>query len=368
MKAPHITPLTGLRGLAAWWVVLHHYRETLTPLGAPWLQRFAERGFLAVDLFFVLSGFVIHLNYGTLFQSIRWDSVRYFGLARFARIYPLYIFTTLLFLINPLVILLFSHSQDVGPRYDPAYFLLSLFLAQNWGFTREIAWNGAAWSISTEFVGYIVFPILSCLIVTRLSGTTRLLTGLALALVATALFFRAMGAATLGTDIAHLGLVRCLLEFAAGMLMAELYCRRGPPGIGLQTTLTALALAGAMLVFVCGVADFYVLPTVFAVLIFALTRVRGWAGALLGGSAMLFLGDISYAVYLIHSFVKDWVNFLLVRPGVPALILPFVYVAAVAAFATVLHRFVELPARAALLSWSQARWTRPEPSFSRSAT
>ena len=367
MKTRHIRPLTGLRGIAAWWVCLHHYREVLPTTGmvGHLLQMTTAYGYLAVDLFFILSGFVIHLSYGPMFTYLNWEKIRYFAVARFARIYPLYIVITCLFLANPIAILLFSRSVETGPRYDIRYFLLSLVLAQNWGFTREIAWNGAAWSISTELVAYLIFPALSICIAKFLQRQVSTLTAILATLLCIAAFFDYMSADTLGSDIAHLGLTRCLLEFGVGMLISRLYQFRGPPGSLFQTTLVVASTLGIITLMATNVPDYYILPAAFSALIFSFTRPQGWVVTLLGGPFLVFLGEISYAVYLVHSLVKDWINFLLVRQGIPLWLPGIAYVTLVALSAVALHWFVELPARYSVLRWASRHWNQADTSSGR---
>jgi peptidoglycan/LPS O-acetylase OafA/YrhL len=152
-----LVPLTSLRGLAAWWVVLFHMRALL----APWLPgpvlAFLGAGNIAVDLFFLLSGFVIYLNYAERLESGR-VSAKEFLFRRFARIYPLHLLILLGFLLYVSAALLFGSARIEDENFD--YFVASLFLVQNWGFTDALKWNVPAWSISTEFAAYLLFPAL----------------------------------------------------------------------------------------------------------------------------------------------------------------------------------------------------------------
>ena len=90
MTRPQAIPaLTSIRGIAAWWVVLYHFREHL-PSGCPeWLLALTAHGYLAVDLFFILSGFVLALNYAESLPGDLAGATGFYRL-RFARIYPLH--------------------------------------------------------------------------------------------------------------------------------------------------------------------------------------------------------------------------------------------------------------------------------------
>ena len=149
--------LTSIRGIAAWWVVLFHMRLLLVPWLPVGAIRVLDHGNLAVDLFFVLSGFVIALNYGERLAG-DWRATGDFLFRRFARIYPLHLLILGGFALYAGGAILFGSATLAGQ--DPGYFLASLFLVQNWGFTDALRWNVPAWSISTEALAYLLFPVL----------------------------------------------------------------------------------------------------------------------------------------------------------------------------------------------------------------
>ena len=100
MSPDAIPALTGIRGLAAWWVVLYHFRETYPDDPLHIAGRVMAHGYLAVDFFFELSGFILALNYLHVFRNLSSrQAVQFLGL-RLARIYPLHIFMLILFLLN----------------------------------------------------------------------------------------------------------------------------------------------------------------------------------------------------------------------------------------------------------------------------
>src|SRR4051794_77871 len=152
----YFSALTSVRGIAAWWVVLFHFRNELpNEFFNTTAHNVIAHGHLAVDLFFALSGFVIALNYADKLKIFtRVEYIR-FLVMRFGRIYPLYLFMLLLFIINPLAIHFFSSNHSLDSRYDPVAYLLSLALIQHWGFYNKLTWNIPAWSISTEWAAYM---------------------------------------------------------------------------------------------------------------------------------------------------------------------------------------------------------------------
>lgn len=349
MTKPTVRPidaLTSIRGLAAWWVVFYHFREALPPNLPGALDALFSRGYLAVDLFFQLSGFVIALNYASSFRSVTFAGTLRFLSLRLARIYPLHLFMMVLFLVNPLAIKLFSAHGGTAGRYDPGYFLMSLFLVQNWGFAPVAQWNIPAWSISTEWFAYLLFPVLAwacCRFLHRAFSIVLLA-----ALLFAALAVAASRTDSIGNDFEHFGLIRCVVQFGIGMLIFRLYACRPLTRRFEGDVLALLALACFAVFAVLPVPDYAVMPLGFFLLIYALTDDRGTLSRILRGPVLEWLGLVSYSTYIVHYFIKDWVKFLLLRPGVPDYVPVLAYVATVLAASALLYRCVEVPGRVAM--------------------
>ena len=113
------------------------------------------KGYLAVDLFFILSGFVIWYNYAARIVDGGWGETRLFLWRRFARVWPLH--AAVLAAFVGIALLLLATGRDTS-GYPLAELPLHLALVQNWGLTPDLAWNHPAWSISTEFAAYLLFP------------------------------------------------------------------------------------------------------------------------------------------------------------------------------------------------------------------
>lgn len=348
-RVSQLTGLTGMRGIAAWWVVLFHFREFLPAATPGWLMRWFDHGYLAVDLFFVLSGFIIAYNYLDAFPSFTWGRYLRFLGVRIARIYPLHLFMLLLFLLNPLAITLAASQAVDWTRYSPGYFLLSVLLLQNWGFTGNLAWNVPAWSISTEWMAYLLFPGIAAA-ARLLRGRMLALLGILVPLVALACTLDFIGE-PLGGDIPRNGWIRCIGEFIAGVALYRLWaCRAGgEPWRGLDRWIAAVAgLLGLALYLRLDLTEAWVLPGVWVCLVYILatepvliTRVLSW------GPIEQF-GLWSYSTYLVHYFVRDWVKFLLVRDGIPASVQTACYLAGTAIASVLLYHLIEVPGRYAV--------------------
>ena len=123
-RPPELHALTGIRAFAAWWVVLLHLRPTLFelfPRSKPFLQPTLDAGYLGVDLFFILSGFIISYQYATWFQSSSSHNYIRFLWRRVARIYPVHVFTIIVMLA---MVEISFQSGCPQPQYEacPFYF------------------------------------------------------------------------------------------------------------------------------------------------------------------------------------------------------------------------------------------------------
>ena len=314
----HLDALTGIRGLAAWGVVLYHLRLSLSDLlPAPALAALAK-GYLAVDLFFMLSGFVIWYNYAARIRGGGWSEARVFLWRRFARVWPLHGVVLAGFAV--LAVLLGASGRDTA-GYPWAELPLHLMLVQNWGFVPELAWNHPAWSISTELAAYLLFPALVAVCQWERLPSWALVSiaaGLALAIH---LLFAACGEPSLGQRITQLGLWRCLAEFAMGIVMCLLWQRwQGNRGIALGAGLTCMAT------FALGwwleLPETALVPAAFFTGLLALALGQGAVGWLFSAKPLRYLGEISYSTYLAHfglfvafkllfvdaSFQLDWIQ------------------------------------------------------------
>jgi peptidoglycan/LPS O-acetylase OafA/YrhL len=333
--------LTGLRGCAALFVCVHHL---VLHIGAPpsLARSLALRGYLMVDLFFVLSGFVMALAYEGWFAGA-FGPATYarFLWRRFARLWPLHAAVVLLMLGT----LALSGHYWVWWRMA----VLNLAMAQGWGLSKTL--NVPSWSLSAEWVAYALFPALAWL--TLRGGIAR--TAAAVALAVTALVVAAhlgafrpsgrRGPLDLYDNYSLLPVARCLGGFTLGLVARRAMrldaLRRGLARPGWAEAAGALLLAGLAL----GLPDAAAYPLLL-VLVAALWAGEDGLSRFLGRPAPHRLGAWSYALYLVHlPLIQLWEG--AGRPGSPALA-GLILLAASLAAAAVLHRVLEVPARRAL--------------------
>ena len=292
----HLDALTGIRGIAAWAVVLYHIRLSLTGLlPAPVIAVFAK-GYLAVDLFFILSGFVIWYNYAARIADGNAGAARLFLWRRFSRVWPLH--GAVLAGFAALAAVMIATGRDAS-GYPLGELPLHLLLIQNWGLTSALSWNHPAWSISTELAAYLVFPAL--VLMARWDRVhSAVLLALA-ALLAGGIFvlFAINGHADLGADIPGLGLWRCLASFAMGCLMCQLWQRWS--GVRLGGVFAGLSCAAIIAAsFATGLPETAWVPAAFFTGLLALALGRGAVVRLLGCKMLTYLGEVSYSTYLSH--------------------------------------------------------------------
>ena len=161
-----IRQLTGVRFLAAAWVMLYHYQPALAASGllVPVLHEFLRLGSVGVDLFFALSGFILTHTYLTrLGPRLTGAGSLNFWWLRLARVYPVYFL-----MLNVAGLAALAEGVVTGEgRRDwmtfPSY-LEQVFMVQEWGPDPQRGWNFPAWSLSMEWLAYLFFPLLVLLL------------------------------------------------------------------------------------------------------------------------------------------------------------------------------------------------------------
>lgn len=348
---PELRALTSVRGIAAWMVVLFHIRLACAFLPAN-VVGVLGKGYLAVDFFFLLSGFVIWLTYGERLRREGLAGIPPFLKRRIARIWPLHMAMLGVAVALALLLLATGRGNPVDFPFDQLP--INVLMMQDWGFTQGLAWNDPAWSISVEFAAYLVFPFITLAIDWRRLPTVAILAALGALFVLLHVGMTRAGAPNLGWAIDRLGLMRCLIEFTAGGAICALWlrCAGQPLRWAAAAAVLALALlAGCMLGFM---PETLAVAPAFAAALLALALTSGMRWNPLDSATLHYLGEISYATYLSHFLLFVIFKLAVVdNPyDVPApLILLFLIL--VLAASVILHHVVERPAQRAINTW---RW------------
>lgn len=314
------------------------------------LQSLARGGYLAVQTFFLLSGFVLAQSYATT----RWNrhTLRKFAIARFARIYPAYMLSLALIAWFVLEFLLTpgrSLADKAGVLGDYA------FVLQGWTGSLGVGWNTPAWSLSCEFFFYACFPLLFLWL--GRGGMPRVLSALAASFVVPIL-------------LAHAGVpqnwkpVHHLSDFVAGIAAARMYgalrrsCKR-TERLGLWLSAGAL-MAGAAFIMHPQVLKGTpmnlntVLRPLNVALLIGLAAGGGFIARLLSGETIGYLGKASYSMYILHIPLLWWFSrYTFYRYGADA---PgwtgVVFIAAVIGVSIAAYEYVEAPANRWIREWS----------------
>jgi len=297
VERPELRALTGARGIAAWMVVMFHLRLSIAGLSPDMLAVFGK-GYLAVDFFFLLSGFVIWMTWVDRIRLQGWKVAPHFLQKRIARIWPLHGF---MLAVALLLAGLFLALDRPPPFKAPlAELPLHILLLQNWGFTSGLSWNDPSWSISCELGAYLLFPLLALGIDWRRMPTPAIVAAIGAFLVILHAVMADGGALTLGTDITRFGLLRCALEFASGSAICALWMRwRHAPAVPGWSA--AVLAAGFFFAWLGGLLpETLAVPASFACLLLALALSCGARGNVLETTPIHYLGEISYATYLGH--------------------------------------------------------------------
>jgi peptidoglycan/LPS O-acetylase OafA/YrhL len=294
--------LDSWRGVAACLVALLHLDAYSHIYGVPFLRNC----WLFVDFFFVLSGFVIAANYQQRLLE-GFGSGRFFVL-RLGRLYPLHFAMLALFVAWELFRLLrrtlhpeISSAEPFGtPAEAPGTIFANLLLVQSLHLYDFLTWNLASWSISVEFFAYVVF--VACIVGLRRRAWIAAL----LAITAGPVLVAALSRRNMDTSY-DWGMIRCMYGFAAGAVSWNVYHRWGGAlqkwlsGSAVEWSAIALAVAFVSLAgtSVASVAA----PYVFALVVIVFAFERGAASAILRLKPMVFLGTISYSIYMTHVFI-----------------------------------------------------------------
>jgi len=328
------------------WVVAYNFWPTLSG-DRPWVL---SKGYLGVDLFFILSGFILCHVYLRPFGERRF-SYRAFLWARLARIYPTHIVTLIgfgaLVYLGSLVGVRAGGNVVVWPSL-PA----ELTLTQAWGLAPLGGWNHPAWSISAEWFAYLCFPAFAA---ATWAGRGRpRLTALAAFVLAIAFeigFQHVVGLVLTDATILW-GAARILPPFAIGCGVYLLWSNHALRTPASAVTMAAGSLAAALIGILVGAPDWFAIA-LFGGLIYGLASLSSTGSSLFSGAAWVYLGEVSFALYMVSvpwGLVFDkGVHRLFHVPG-EALTPPLwwlQYLGVVPA-AIVLHHLVERPARAAM--------------------
>lgn len=343
-KSREIRALTGLRGIAALYVVFFHANGLHAfPMA---VRPFVSHGYMAVDLFFILSGFVMAMTYGGLFEhGFDLKNFKTFLLLRLARIYPLYILMTVITAVMITTVLSDTYRFDDNVLRALPF---NITMSHVWGLAYSIV--PPSWSISTEWAAYLLFPV-SILLALWLPRRYALLGVVAAFGILIAVAYgpqwmthhphRGIGRLDVVHSYAPGTTLRCLAGFYIGLVAFRFKDLVPARAAGLFLPLALFLL--------CYRSNDVWLVAVFAGLIMSLSHDEGAIARLLQNRVVYWLGLVSFALYLVHDLVQKIIlkSFPAwgVDLGLSKMTWVFVSVAISLGIAALAHYYYEKPSR-----------------------
>jgi peptidoglycan/LPS O-acetylase OafA/YrhL len=376
-KPSEIRALSGARALPPLLLVLYHYHEAHGYQNVHWFDVFVSKGYLWVEFFFALSGFILVHVYSAR-APFRYGA---FLKARLSRLYPLHLFTLLLMLAMVIVFRWLAARSGYISIYDlPGYhpytsfwsFVGNLFLVQAWHLFPRLSWNGVSWFVSVEWFLCLIFPVHLWLARQRLwAGVASIVFGFFL--------LRLLIQPKIGLDITYdWGILRGIADFTVGIGLAVVYRALKPRADALSAHWHSAAQISVFALLIYAVyatgwahslRDYWMLPPLFAI-IFVLAFDRGMIAALFQSAPLRLLGEWSFAIYMGQTTFLQLLRVAEQRlyPNPAAqwghtihIVEPTVLLVLCIAWGALLFYFVERPANA----WLRRHWLNTENSLAR---
>lgn len=339
-----IKGLTSLRFFAALAVVVMHFLIEFPIVTSG--EGLVGRLYLAVDFFFILSGFILTHTYVASIEAGTFSPYNFY-IKRLARIYPVHFVTFLAAALATCATIFFlGVFYDRGDSF--ACFLRGVLLIHAWGFNNDLCFNGPSWSISAEWFAYLLFPLLVPEILRRGAGLSAILSVILLTALCYLLY---ISGAKPFTQLTTIGILRIVPEFTLG---AALYL------IGRKTSLKyasgkslAAVILAIFLFLVSHVPDAFIVLLFAAVIVIVAEQARNNTPSILNKPLLIYWGEASYSLYMIHLVLwKAMVVPVLMRENDGSKIFDhWFWIAWLIAFllcfvfASLSYKFIESPAR-----------------------
>jgi peptidoglycan/LPS O-acetylase OafA/YrhL len=352
MAAEHLKPLTSLRFFAALWVVVFAYWPNLAASGTP---AFVGKGFLGVELFFVLSGFILCHVYLPAWEEARFGYGKFIW-ARIARVYPLHLATLAgIGLLGAGAVLLGLQVGSGILAWDvlPA----NILMVHAWGFASQAGWNHPSWSISAEWFAYLSFPLFAWATVRMRDRPLLAVAGALAGLFVTYIVFQRLAGFPLTQATFAWGALRIVPCFALGCALYLLWRSRAVQGRTTAVLGSALSVVTLVLSAAAGAPDGVIVAAGAMLILFLAASAQN--GSKLGTHRVwVYLGEISYALYMVAiPWQLVFVNVAARILHLPEKQLPLsvwlIYLASAVIVAAVAHHLVERPAREGVRLWGE---------------
>jgi peptidoglycan/LPS O-acetylase OafA/YrhL len=370
-KAEYLSNLTPLRGIAALLVAVFHFEMAIARFVPAKLTMFFEKCYLMVDLFFIMSGFIIlHVYKDNFAYHIEWNSLRKYIVARFARIYPLHFFSLLLLVI--LVIVFSPHGTYPNAIENPWAIPTGFLLLHSYYIHDIYTWNIPSWSISAEWAAYLLFPFMA-LFLSKRKLFALIMLGLFViaAYVSIMYFLPRKNYLYPSIPVPHnlnvtydYGFLRGIAGFITGMIVYKLYQRPWIKDIFHKDIFAATIIFVLVLALHFAMNDAFCI-ILFAALVLSFALNNGYFHKYCNNRLAQYIGKISYSIYLMQIFLQEPFSKGLRLPGVvgfgrgkqninfsSGLGYAFIYLVLLLAISSVTYYAIEQPCR----KWINRIW------------
>lgn len=355
-----IEQITFTRSLAAISIIVYHYGTHIFPFDHPAINYIFVHADIGVSFFYLLSGFVMMFAYGKK-ANIHLSS--YFQ-ARFARVYPVYLLALLLVLIHYVL-----NHQEI----DYSGLLLNAFAIQAWIPAKAISFNSPAWSLAVEFFFYAIFPfVLKYMYKKEIFYKSAI--AIILFWIISQLVFNLMYHSSMYTGVdsnMHNFLYYFPLMHVSSFLVGTLAgyyflnINRQVQRNYDAALLAIIALFIVILKYPTGL-NYHngLLAIMFVPFIILLSLNNGWMTKIFNLPAFVFLGEISYGMYILQYPVFTWsrsaLKFIGCTSKAPIFYISFIILVIVSGLS---YYYVETPLRNRIRRWgSTPKVTLPQAS------
>lgn len=349
-----IPQLTFTRFLAAIAIVFFHYAAEIFPFNIPAIHYFISHANLGVCYFFVLSGFILSIVYEADFFT-RPGANKKFFIARFARIYPVYLIALLLGIAS---VWLYQHE-----KFSTASAISNALLIQAWIPLHLKTYNLPGWSLSVEAFFYIIFPLLIYKVF-RESFRNSAIIALIVWFVSLVLYLIVNPASGMSIENNYINYITNPLmqvnNFLLGIAGGIAYRQQKFEFIKKNSNIF-LAGSSIMMLLIFFIPNPIVenardglLAPVFLLFILSLTYHKGVVTRLFSNKFLIYLGDISYGIYILQGPLVMWYKGVLIKAGINLSNTSYIYsfILFLIIFSAFSYSFIEKPLRVYLRSVS----------------
>lgn len=310
-----------------------------------------QTGYLGVSFFFILSGFILAYNYHQKLYDLNTIEIKKFYIARIAKVYPVHLLTFLMAI--PFYFFIPLQHEPILYFFQA---LTNIFLIHSFIPFGNISFNGVSWSLSDEMFFYIVFPFFLLIMVNFLKGIVRKMLFIQILWMLTLILIITTFSefTSFNTWVTYYFPGVRLLEFLAGVILGltfiekEKYLSRLSAKLFSVFEITTVTLLFIMILVAPGIIQNLRYSLIFipfwSILIFVFAFQKGILSRLLSKKVLIYLGEISFAFYMVHNIVLSYIFFLW-KPEMNKSLLIGLCLVISLVLSSIMYRYYEEPVR-----------------------